>query len=183
MSEETRKRKKLFFALWPDHAIRHQLIEASKAYRAGGVTMPARNLHITLVFIGYVDATQQQCLKVAASQVQGMPFTLTLDTIDHFGQRILWMGCKQVPEGLFTLHNLLTESLVEHCEFNPEKHRYRPHVTLQRKIRKPLQTDLEHSIEWPVRRFSLVESIPPVKRFAQPCYRPLQHWELGSHFG
>ena len=141
--------------------------------------MAPGNLHITLVFIGHASLEQQQCLEEAASQISAAPFTLALDKIDHFGQRVLWMGCENIPVELLVLNKSLTESVATLCSHQPEKRRYRPHVTLQRKIRKPLSAELEHPIQWRVKRFSLIESIPPKKRFAQPCYQPIRHWELG----
>ena len=48
------KNPRLFFALWPTDAVRAELAAAAPSYSCLGRAIAARNLHITLVFLGSV---------------------------------------------------------------------------------------------------------------------------------
>ncbi len=181
MTPAAPRKRKLFFALWPDEATRQRLVDATRDISAGGVRMPAANLHMTLVFVGYVDETTQRCMEAAAQLIDMPSFVIQLDRIDSFGQKILWAGSSKPPEALFTLQAQLDTRLADACGYQPEARRYRPHVTLERKLKQPLQAELDAPVIWKADRFALVESITSPEQGAPPRYEPLRFWSLSPH--
>lgn len=98
MREPTRR---LFFALWPDETLRATFAHAThKAVRAsGGRLVPARNLHVTLLFLGSVAERCIPELKAIGARVAaagtshagaGPAPQLVFDRLEHWGKpRIL----------------------------------------------------------------------------------------------
>ncbi len=170
--------KRLFFALWPDEVLRQQL------YALGGVLlgdnrgrrMPAENLHLTLAFLGYVDAERQECLEREASAIQSPAFTLTLDQAGFWPRKgILWVG-GTIPVELLALVRALQQALMR-CGLEPETRPFQIHLTLVRNVRR-LRLERNRAIAplmWPVRKFALVASqtLPEGAR-----YEVLRTWDL-----
>ena len=78
--------RRLFVALWPDVQVRHELtmLQARPEIRAaGGRTVPAKNIHMTLWFLGDVDASQQGDLEARLAEFVFEPVTLTLDRVGY----------------------------------------------------------------------------------------------------
>lgn len=178
MNQPASRKRKLFFALWPDETTRQRLVEVVQDITAGGVRMPPENLHITLVFVGYVDESTQHCMEAAAQAIDMPSFVVQLDRIDSFGQKILWAGSNNPPETLFALQAQLDARLADACGYHPEARRYRPHVTLERKLKQPLQTEIKEPVIWTADRFALVASVPSPEQRTPPRYEPLRFWPL-----
>ena len=71
--------RRLFAALWPDAKVRHELtmLQARPEIRAaGGRTVPAKNIHMTLRFLGDVDASQQGALEASERLPEGARYTV-----------------------------------------------------------------------------------------------------------
>lgn len=150
--------QRLFFALWPDAAVRAQLAEASHRWTRRPVV--DANLHMTLLFLGDCDLEQQCCFTQAASSIISEPFELKLDYLGAWQRsRIQWLGATQMPEALDDLLNALKAAL-EACGFEGEKRRFVPHVTLSRKVTSPRPRAGLPAITWAVNDFVLVESLP-----------------------
>lgn len=153
---------RIFFALWPDDATRKQIIASFKQLsidKKQGRIVSFDNLHITLHFIGNVNQQKLDCLHRAAQAVKADSFNLELDHYGYFNKpKVLWMGLKQTPEALETLHKTLGTSLAE-CKFETELRPYAPHMTLMRKLSKPEAFEKTKPIGWQVNEFVLVESI------------------------
>ena len=151
--------KRLFFALWPDEHIRTQLLSVVATPDAGaGRWVEGFHLHLTLVFLGNVDTRMQECVRQAASGIEGRRFDLVLDVLGLWRHsHILWLGPSQTPSELLSLVDVLHAGLAN-CGFTPEARAYHPHVTLARKLRKNLAGTAVAPICWPVDRFVLVES-------------------------
>lgn len=170
--------KRLFVAIWPDEVLRQ------KFYALGGELLgnnrgrriPPENLHLTLAFLGYVNAERQACLEREVSVIQSPAFTLTLDKAGYWPRRgILWAG-GTVPEDLLALVRALNQGL-SGCGLAPETRPYQVHLTLVRNVRR-LRLDRNNAIEplaWQVRQFALVASqtLPEGAR-----YEVLRTWEL-----
>lgn len=170
-------RQRLFFALWPDEGVRQQLADVARKNCECPVAIA--NLHMTLIFLGWVDDRQRACFCQAATGVQGRPFELYLDRLKFWKRHgIQWIGSGQeVPQALPELVRSLGESL-HHCGFKADKRDFIPHVTLSRKAKakKPgLIADVD-LIHWKVQDYVLAESVP-VDRGV--IYRVLQRWPLG----
>lgn len=155
--------QRLFFALLPDGAVRKQLRRLQQNLdQMGGRPVPAENLHLTLLFLGNVEADKMDAVRGIAADIEGESFDLVLDMLGGFRQnnaRILWVGPSESPPELGALHQSLCRQ-VKKIGLRVGKGTYRPHVTLIRKadLRKKLPEDLEPGIRWTVRRCALMTS-------------------------
>ncbi len=150
--------RRVFFGLWPDADTRRAIDRLAGRFDGGGRPTPAANLHVTLVFIGSVDASRLACLKQAAAGVEASPFTIHLDRIGSFHRKALWLGCREIPSPLRQLQQDLSRALTRDCQYQPERRPYVPHVTLQRNIRREISQDIDETLVWPVDSFSLLLS-------------------------
>lgn len=93
---------------------------------------PREALHVTLRFFGEVANDVAADLDAALSETEGEPLELTLAGVGHFGEgadiHAVWAGVEE---------NAALRALAARCEraargvgLEPEKRRYRPHVTL-----------------------------------------------------
>lgn len=166
--------KRLFFALWPDEASRQQcghLISALRTPRRGKA-VAADNLHVTLVFLGNVDAQQQQRLCQLAAQLKPAPMALNFDRLTFWRQpRIVCLTSSVEDPATNRLARELADIAVA-CGIEIDRRPYRPHVTLFRKLDQPLNTDFA-SIHWQNKDFCLVESISAETGVR---YEVLQRW-------
>lgn len=143
--------------------MRKQLRQLQKDLdQAGGRPVPEENLHLTLVFLGNVEADKVDAIRAIAAGIKGEPFDLVLDTLGGFRQnnaRILWVGPSELSSELGALYQSLRRQ-VRKIGLRVGKGSYRPHVTLIRKadLRKKLPEDLEPDIQWTARRLALVAS-------------------------
>ena len=172
------KSRRLFFALWPDDAVRNEIIsrfEQMPQHATQAKKMQPGNMHITLHFIGNVDSAMAACLHQAAQTVRSTGFTLQLDTVGYFkSPQIFWMGCAQLPEGLRVLHQQLAEVLLP-CGYQAESRPFTPHITLLRKLRDPGTRVAFEPVHWDVKSFSLIESLSSGEGV---MYRPLENYFL-----
>jgi len=153
---------RLFFALWPDDALRRNLAEAANTILVKGESrqVPQSNLHMTLHFIGNVYFDEMACMRDRARRVEAAAFELQLDCQGQFTRpRVGWLGCRRTPDALVELHRQLGDSLKE-CGYRPEARPYHPHVTVARKIDTVSVNENFKSISWPVRSFALIEVQP-----------------------
>jgi 2'-5' RNA ligase len=161
---------RLFFALWPDDALRAQLHRASNTIN---VERPARrvphyNLHLTLHFIGNVFFGRMDCLRQQARRVRAEAFELSIDRQGYFSRpRVAWLGCREIPAGLSELHEQLGHRL-KLCDYKPEARHYNPHVTVARKIGAIADSADFPPIAWKAEAFSLVE-VRQVENGVQYC--------------
>lgn len=172
--DDAARRRRVFYALWPDDATRGMIERSTRrAVRlSGGRPTAKRNLHVTVAFLGGLDAGR---LEAAASvpPVGTGPFELVLDRLGHFREsRVLWLAPATVPPELNVLEQALWDGLSAQG-FEREARIYRPHLTLARKARA-----VEESVtpvHWQAASLTLVESIP---RPRGVHYEPLRQWPL-----
>jgi len=169
--------ERLFFALWPERKVRDKLARLARSLNNGnGRIHNPHDLHITLVFLGQVEASRLPCVHDVADNIVSSPFTLQMDGIGHWPRpRILWCGPSGQPEALQRLVKDLQQGLQD-CGFEPETRRYTPHVTLQRKVRHAEAGVIDNPIEWPAKEFVLAASGGGAPD--QPRYRILHRWSL-----
>ncbi len=166
---------RLFFAIWPDAAARVALAERAGriARRLGGRPVSARNLHLTLVFLGEVDPARIEALNHAAGGVSCKVFALALDCIGGFRRAgVAWAGSRVVPTGILGLQAEL-ERRVRDAGFQPDERAFSPHLTLVRRVREPVAPADVDAVRWRVNAFSLVESTPEAG-----VYRIVAEWPL-----
>jgi len=190
--------ERLFFALWPGARQRAALWEVVRRLplHQGRATHPD-DFHLTLVFLGDLDAPARACAEAAAGRVRATGFTLILDHLGAFARaRVLWCGASRRPPLLLELVQALAAGLTA-CGFRPERRPFAPHVTLARKARAPadwtrvrgtalgaqspspaeaLGPRLDRPVEWPVAEFVLVVSLPGER----PRYRVESRWPLSQ---
>ena len=151
---------RIFFALWPNDAIRRQLhtitsgIPLSRPARA----VPIYNLHLTLHFIGNVFSDQMDCLRRQARTVSTEGFEISIDCSGHFGKpKVAWLGCRNISPALQILKQKLGTALGD-CDYQPETRQYHPHITVARKFSRQAALQAFEPIRWSIDQFALIES-------------------------
>lgn len=159
MAADAEKTLRLFFALWPDADTRAALDRTGKwlhQHWEGRRTRP-ETLHLTLVFLGAVDASRLDELRELAAQVRAEKFALKFDQAGCWRHnRVGWLGAGETPPALATLVADL-ESRLQSSLFRFDKRGFVPHITLLRKARCA-DAPTCGQVDWPVDRFVLVES-------------------------
>lgn len=153
--------ERLFFALWPDSALREELARRARPIQAAAVDgqpVPDENFHITLRFLGHLDVDGWKRAERAAGRVRHRDITLKLDRAGHWEQpRVLWLGCSDVPDPILgLLADLNTELGGEGFEFRSRP--WRPHVTVARGVTEVAELPSVEPLQWELSRFVLVRS-------------------------
>jgi 2'-5' RNA ligase len=131
-----------------------------------------QDLHLTLVFVGAVEAHLRPCVEAAGDDVACSGFALRFDRIGAWARQRLWVAEPlQVPDRLFGLVSQLQQNLLV-CGVEPEKRRYRPHLTLARKA-PPIEA-VPLRVDWPVTEFVLAAS----RSGRRPSYQIVRRWPL-----
>ncbi len=169
--------RRLFFAIWPDAALSRRLDELAGAVKkqAGGRVQKRENIHLTLRFIGAVDAETEQCLVEAAATIRAEKMQLNLDTLGFWPRpRVAWIAPGQPPAALAELAAKL-EALCVACGIEAESRAFAPHITLLRKVRAVQRMPEFSPLIWPVDEFvlALSETLQEGVR-----YTVLQRWSL-----
>jgi RNA 2',3'-cyclic 3'-phosphodiesterase len=163
--------RRLFFALWPDEAMRQAMAQAVRtaAQASGGRPVPAANLHVTLAFLGSVPEGRLPELTVAArgaaatlasafsdTDAAASSLGLVFDRLEHW--RAAQLLCALPAEPLAPVAGLarkLQEALVAHG-FAPDLKPFRPHVTVARKVARAVGG--MHPVVWRFTELALIES-------------------------
>jgi 2'-5' RNA ligase len=165
---------RLFFALWPDGETRQALtrLHPSMAAKRLKLVQP-HNLHVTLVFLGQVDAETEPLLKQAVADITTQPFTLIFDRLSYWRRpRILCLSCWQpAPDPAMMLVSAL-ETAAANCGLRTDTRPYTPHITLARHVRHLPDIKIE-PIVWRAEAFSLIESCSEPEGVR---YKVLQQW-------
>jgi len=169
--------RRLFFAFWPDDAVRALVAQSTrKAVRnSGGRPVPVENLHSTIVFLGAVPAERLNAVEAVAEMLRHGPLELRFDTLDHWVKAAVLVLTSRAPLPAATDLATALNRLLLAQGFAPDPKPYRPHITIARKVVKPHELGLTHPIAWPVDAISLVESVTAP---AGPVYTPLRQWPL-----
>ena len=170
---------RLFFALWPAPEVQRALGEiADRAQReCGGRAVPARKIHLTLVFLGDLPRDRATVLETLASAVKGSRFAMSVDRLEYWRHnRILFASMDACPEPLQSLVARMQDSL-SGAGFRCEQRPYVPHITLLRNARQAPAKNVCPAIAWPVNSFELVESAPHERG---RVYQVLRNWPLGG---
>jgi 2'-5' RNA ligase len=149
---------RLFFALWPDNQTRQKLARLGLALEAQGFKpVPPRNLHVTLVFLGQVDAALELLIKHSVDGIFARPFMLTFDQLSFWSRpKVLCLTCAQIP-GEAKMPAAALSREVENYGLQTDTRPYQPHITLARHARHLPALNIE-PIVWRAKSFCLVES-------------------------
>jgi 2'-5' RNA ligase len=171
---------RLFFALWPDPPARAALADLAAAiarHRGGRATSPEA-LHVTLAFLGAVDAHLLPLVEEVGAAAAGAspPFMVSFDLPGGPGRGgIAWLGCTAPAAGLIGLHALLATALAGRG-LPVEPRHYRPHVTLARHCRHPDPAEAPRAapVRWRAEQLALVAST------GGSTYRTVRSWPLAG---
>lgn len=152
--------QRLFIALWPDAEVRAQLVAAARPLAAlGGRVIAAANAHVTLVFLGASNGARRGCIEAALAAVRGEPFEFALTRLEWRRRTgIAWLAADGVPAALQALLQALNAAL-QPCDYIAEARPFRLHVTLARKVRRPVTARTIAPIRWRAQDFCLVSSV------------------------
>lgn len=170
---------RLFFALWPEDAVRAALAGTAAGLQrdCGGRPPSAENLHLTLAFLGDVPESRlPELFPVAAvAAASATPFVMTLDRIGWWPrQQLVWACPQTVPPPLQSMADILAGAL-RAAGFRVEKRRFRPHVTLLRDARQAPPRMACSLPPWQVSRMVLLCS---ERGSRGPRYRSAGEWLL-----
>ena len=180
MDEAPRRRepaRRLFLALWPREAQQNALAEAAfEAVAAGGGRpVPARNLHVTLNFLGSVPERRIQDVASFARRVaqafpgSAAPLLLTFDHIEYWKKPQVLCA---LADGESARVHALAEALTKEAAgagFNPDLKsfelvgdltivKFQPHVTLARKVQRRIPQTPIPPLTWSFSGFALIQS-------------------------
>jgi 2'-5' RNA ligase len=167
--------QRLFFALWPDPALRERLMGLQQCLTPGvGRRVDAENLHITLLFLGATPVERLHCIEQQLVAIAAPTFNMQLDQLGYWRKpQVLWAGSTQIPLPLSVLVQQLRDVAVR-CGCKVDTRPFQIHLTLYRKVRKtPSDMPGMAPIDWPVNGFALVESITAASGV---CYRVIRQW-------
>lgn len=152
---------RLFFALWPDDAVRTALVDWCTALERvcrGRPTRPG-NLHVTLAFLGDVAEARLAELKRVAEGVPPRRCELIVDQPGYWKHnRIAWAGASELPSALVELVEALRAAL-RAANFRFDAKPFVAHATLLRKA-SPARLPALPPIVWRASGFALVRSVP-----------------------
>lgn len=163
--------------MWPDEPARAKLAALARRVtdEGGGRGVPAAHLHLTLAFLGDVPEDRVEAAKRVASGIRGPAFELALDRLGFFRRAgVGWAGPSCAPGELVHLQSTLERAL-HSAGFLLEERPFAPHLTLARKLVRPIATAAIDPVAWRVESFALVESAR-----GSGAYVQVAGWELGK---
>ena len=97
--------------------------------------LTAEQLHLTLSFIGDVEAAAEDRLHEALGEVRVPPFVLPLSGVGVFNVRgrpsVVWAGVGKGHPHLFALHRRIQDAVL-HSGLEPDLKPFHPHITIAR---------------------------------------------------
>lgn len=166
--------RRVFFALWPDDALRDAALQLRARHAAPGRDVPRAHLHLTLAFAGTVSEARVGELRQGAKAINAAAFRLELDRLDGFDAAgVQWLGPSQTPQSLTALAAQL-QAVCRNAGIALPEAPYRPHLTLRRGVAQPARMAVP-AVAWRVRDFALIESGSAGRPGA---YRVLVRWPL-----
>jgi 2'-5' RNA ligase len=131
-----------FFAIAPDAACQRRLDQwRTRALPPLGRSVPAANFHVTLAFIGELDAARMDrlCVAVDAWVARERPpaGSLLLDQVGYWPRPgVYWLGARDCPERLARLARRMRQ-FAGMVGGRAEKKSFLPHITLFRRVEQP----------------------------------------------
>ena len=100
--------------------------------------LPAEQLHLTMSFLGDVEADAEKRLRDALADVHVGAFFLPVEGVGAFGgarPSIVWAGVGKGHPHLFALHKHIQDAAL-HAGLEPDLRPFHPHITLGRASRQ-----------------------------------------------
>ena len=136
-----------------------------------GSFVPMDNLHLTMEFLGECSSKECAFIKEAMDSLSFESFSIKMDRLGFFSRPdgdIWWVGAEEDPDLMGMQRSL--HSLLAGEGFQLEKRRYRPHITLGRRVATAARAGRIEPIEAEVRSVSLMLS---ERMGGQMVYTPL----------
>ncbi len=150
--------RRLFFALWPDAALRAALVRDLAAAVPGGRPVHPEDLHVTLEFLGGVEEPRLRTLLELGERLALPPGELAFDRLAWWRQQALAVALASAPPpALIALQSALRAALAGKG-FRVEARAYVPHVTLARRLAAAPAFGRSVPVAWPLATLALVES-------------------------
>jgi 2'-5' RNA ligase len=173
---------RLFFALWPDAALRGRIASTvaglERDNAPGGRRLNPDRYHLTLQFLGDFQPLRQSVVDAAiaaADSIRLPGFDLVLDRVGSFPKAgVCWLGASAPPEALRQLWDGLGSALASARVQVKSASDFSPHLTVLRDVHRPLPSTPIEPLPWPLREFVLIDSVSG----AHPTYRLLGRWPL-----
>ena len=152
--------RRLFIGLLPDDEVRDVIAEHQRQWYWNAGSLPTRpeRLHLTLHFLGEIDATREHALRSALAGEDVAPFELALRTPECWASGIAVLRPDE-SVALKDLHTRLTARL-SHIGIAPMRGSFTPHVTLARGAVNAAPPEATRPVIWTVTDFALVWSRP-----------------------
>jgi len=140
-----------FVALQPDEAALEQLDQLARAQHArfpSARRMRRENLHLTLAFIGALEADRAQQVAAKLAARPPTPFDWSLDAVGAFGGgRVLWVGGADAQLDALAAW---ARGLLDEIGVPFDRKPFVAHVTLLRNVPREAARDAASSIEPPI---------------------------------
>ena len=187
-SSHVRIAVRLFVAVFPPAGIQQSLYKTAKDLVPENTirTVSARNMHLTLKFLGEVppDGLEEIKESLANLSPRHEPFDARISGFGAFPSnkkaRILWSGIQDGAENFRALAGDVQSSL-EPLGFERERRTFKPHLTIGRARRRPLAFDPKEKdstdLGFHVEEIRLVESL---LEKSGSVYETLATWPLGA---
>lgn len=160
--------RRAFVALWPGTGERDALAaEAARwPWPKAAAPVPPGKLHLTLHFLGDLDAARLAAVRRALHDVTAPPFVLRLDAAAVWPNGVALLRPRRVPAALRALHAAVGAAVAA-AGVPTERRAYRPHVTLARRAHTVLPPEAVGPIVWLAHGFVLAASdAGPPARYA-----------------
>ena len=161
LAQHTGKPLRLFIALWPGEALRQAIAAWQQAWSwpPQAALVKAERLHLTLHFLGNVDAARLPELARAIT-VPFEPMTLALGQPEVWPNGVAVVRPDRAPAALLRLHAALGRQLAA-LGLPVEERPYRAHVTLARRAHRATPPAQVLNRRWRIDGgFVLVRSLP-----------------------
>lgn len=128
-------KKRLFIAINIPESIKEKIHDLflSKISDENFKTVKKENLHITLLFLGYVQEEKIQGIEKSLKEISESrkSFELALSGLGQFNNRVVWIGCR----GEYSAE---AEKLAKaiHAKLNFHDEKFHSHLTIARKRKK-----------------------------------------------
>ena len=166
-----------FFALVPSETVRAQFLALARdvARRSRGRSVTGDHVHLTLAFLGDVDASALPGLRAIGDALPHVGANVEFTELGAWrASGVAWVAPVAVPAALVALHAALRDALAA-AGYTLDTRAFRPHVTLARRCVMPHPRGHCAPILWPVDRLCLVGS---QLRPEGPLYTDLAGWPL-----
>jgi|Laugrespbdmm15sn_2_1035079.scaffolds.fasta_scaffold42029_1 2'-5' RNA ligase len=167
---------RIFLALLPPTTTRQELEHLQQQLPpSAGKKIAPPNLHLTLLFLGSVEAAQLQCLRQACGNIKVKAFAMTIDQLGWWkAAEIVWAGPTQPATELLELVSQV-RTVAQQAGLEVDTRPYLSHITLSRKAGTLLPLPAFTPFEWTAHDFCLMESVATANGVA---YHVLECWAL-----